>query len=177
MDGWNAATARAYRADACIHQLFEEQVDRTPDATALVFRSHEPDLPRARRAGQRRGARACAGSASGPDSMVGVFIDRSVEMMVGLLGILKAGGAYVPMDPGYPAGRVAMMLEDSHADVVLTHSRLVGSIDGVEAVTHAVELDRLQERSPVRVEVARPATATTSPTSSSRRARPAAPRA
>ncbi|MET0578562.1 MAG: MupA/Atu3671 family FMN-dependent luciferase-like monooxygenase, partial [Ilumatobacteraceae bacterium] len=152
LDGWNAATAREYRAEACIHELFEEQVDRTPDAAALVFRSEQLSY---RQLDERANAVAARlrGLGVGPDAMVGVFIDRSVEMMVGLLGILKAGGAYAPMDPGYPAGRVAMMLEDSHADVVLTTSRLAGSIDGVEAVTHTLELDRLQDRSPQRVEV------------------------
>ena len=67
--------------------------------------------------------------------MVGVFIDRSIDMMVGLLGILKAGGAYVPMDPAYPSVRIAMMLEDSHADVVLTQSRLAGSLPACAATS------------------------------------------
>ena len=63
-----------------------------------------------------------------PDQMVGIYVERSIEMMVGLLGILKAGAAYVPMDPSYPAERIALMLEDSRARVVVTTTNLAGSL-------------------------------------------------
>src|SRR6476620_4231460 len=82
--------------------------------------------------------------------MVGIFVERSVEMMVGLLGIMKAGAAYVPMDPAYPSVRIGMMLEDSHADVVLTHSRLADSLQGVSDV---VALDTFGNRHAARIDV------------------------
>ncbi len=134
MQAWNSGTARPFPGTACVHQLFEAQVDRTPDAIALVHRAQQVTY-------QQLDERANAVAAHlrelgvGPDSMVGVFIDRSVDMVVGLLGILKAGAAYVPMDPAYPSVRIGMMLEDSHADVVLTHSRLADSVQGVRMRT------------------------------------------
>src|SRR5581483_8298179 len=88
----------------------------------------------------------------GPDRMVGVFVERSLEMVVGLLGILKAGGAYVPMDPAYPAERIGWMLQDTSAPVVLTLDRLRPLIPPTGA--HVIALDALageqQPRRPVR---------------------------
>ncbi|MGZ4739594.1 MAG: MupA/Atu3671 family FMN-dependent luciferase-like monooxygenase [Ilumatobacteraceae bacterium] len=133
MRAWNAATGREYASDLGVHQFFEAQVDRTPDAIALIHRAQRLTY-------RELDGRANAVAAHlrdlgvGPDSMVGIFIERSVEMMVGLLGILKAGAAYVPMDPAYPSARIAIMLEDSNAQVVLTESRLVDSIEGVADV-------------------------------------------
>ncbi|MGZ4765262.1 MAG: MupA/Atu3671 family FMN-dependent luciferase-like monooxygenase, partial [Ilumatobacteraceae bacterium] len=133
MRAWNAATGREYPSDLGVHQFFEAQVDRTPDAIALIHRAQRLTY-------RELDGRANAVAAHlrdlgvGPDSMVGIFIERSVEMMVGLLGILKAGAAYVPMDPAYPSARIAIMLEDSNAQVVLTESRLVDSIEGVADV-------------------------------------------
>ena len=149
MAAWNTATAREYPAGVCVHELFEAQVDRTPDAVALICRARRLTY---RQLDERANAVAAhlRDVGVGPDSMVGIFIERSIEMMVGLLGILKAGAAYVPMDPAYPSVRIAMMLEDSHADVVLTHSRLAGSVSGVSEV---VALDRFVAGRPARVEV------------------------
>src|SRR4029077_1711814 len=115
------------------HQLFETQVDRTPDATALIHRARSLTY---RELDERANAVAAHLRALGvgPDSMVGIFIDRSIDMVVGLLAIMKAGAAYVPMDPAYPSVRIGMMLEDSRADVVLTHSRLADSVHGVRDV-------------------------------------------
>ena len=101
MEEWNA-TEIAYPEDSCLHQLFENQVEQTPDAIAVVFENQEltyqefkPEEPISWRNYLRKlGVR--------PEVLVGVFIDRSIEMMVGLLGILKAGGAYVPLDPDFP---------------------------------------------------------------------------
>lgn len=142
---WND-TAVPYPAEACVHQLFEAQAARTPDATALVFRGERLTY---RELDERADAVAAHLRALGvgPDALVGVFVERSVEMAVGLLGVLKAGGAYVPMDPAYPSNRIAMMLEDARADVVLTLERLRGSVPG--AVPHVVALDRLPAGPPV----------------------------
>jgi hypothetical protein len=149
IEAWNAATERPYPSGSCIHELFETQADRTPDATALIHRAQRLTY---RQLDERANAVAAhlRQLGAGPDSMVGVFIERSVEMVVGLLGILKAGAAYVPMDPAYPSARIGMMLEDCHAEVVLTHSRLA---DSVARVPQVVALDAFHGASPERVRV------------------------
>ena len=120
---WNN-TQVYYPLDKCIHQLFEEQVERTPDAVAVVFEErkvtyHELNC----QANQLAHYLQTLGV--GPEVLVGICVERSVEMVVGLLGILKAGGAYVPLDPDYPNERIAYMLEDSSVPVLLTQSKLV----------------------------------------------------
>src|SRR5258706_7750061 len=103
----------------CLHQLFEEQARRTPDQVALVFEGHAlsyGDL--ARRA--ERLAGWLRGRAAGPDVLVGLFMERSLEMMVGMLAILKSGAAYLPIDTGFPEARVAFILADSGASLLLT---------------------------------------------------------
>jgi amino acid adenylation domain-containing protein len=123
---WND-TVRAYPQDVCIHQLIEEQVARTPNAPAVQFEEqsltyHELNI----RANQvahylrKRGV--------GPDVAVGICMERSVELVVALLAILKAGGAYVPLDPGYPSERLAFMLEDSSAPVLVTQHQLLSRL-------------------------------------------------
>jgi len=123
---WNA-TACDYPAQASVHGLFEAQVAKTPDAVAAVYRDQRLTY---RELDQRAQAVAhrLRELGVGPDVMVGVFVERSLDMIVGLLGILKAGGAYVPMDPTYPSARIAMMLEDTHASVVCTLERLRGAL-------------------------------------------------
>ncbi len=103
----------------CIHQLFEAQVERTPDAVAVVF---EQESLTYRQLNSRANflAHYLQALGVGSDVLVGICVERSLEMVVGLLGILKAGGAYVPLDPTYPAERLAFMLEDSQAAVLLT---------------------------------------------------------
>ena len=138
MDAWNR-TQRAYDTETSLKQLFEEQADRTPAATAVMFHDRamtyrELDARADEFASQLRQLGV------GPDSMVGVYVERSIEMVVGLLAIVKAGGAYVPLDPTYPAARIAMMLEDSRIDIVVTQSDLVQSLPG--AVPNLLLLDR-----------------------------------
>ena len=149
MQQWNASTRRPYPSEVCVHQLFEAQVDRTPDATALIYRARSLTY---RELDERANAVAAhlRRLGVGPDSMVGIFIDRSIEMMVGLLGTMKAGAAYVPMDPAYPSVRIAMMLEDSGAEVVLTHSTLADSLHGVRDV---VRLDTFDDQQAARIDV------------------------
>ena len=107
---WND-TATPYRDDACIHQLIEEQARRTPDAVAVVFGDEEVTFTALDRRANAV-ARRLAAVGVGPDVLVGICVERSVELVVGLLGILKAGGAYVPLDPVYPRDRLAIMLDD-----------------------------------------------------------------
>ncbi len=123
---WNR-TENHYESDQCLHQLFEQQVRRTPQAIAVDYRSHQISFEELnRRANQlahylrKQGVR--------PDQLVGLCMDRSIEMIVGLLGILKAGAAYVPLDPSYPAERLAYILADSGVSVVLTMKSLSAAI-------------------------------------------------
>ena len=92
--------------------LFEGQVEATPDALAVVFDDERCQLQRAERPRQSAGA-SLIELGVGPDALVGIALERSLAMIVALLGMLKAGGAYVPLDPDYPAERLAFMLEDS----------------------------------------------------------------
>ena len=125
---WNA-TDVAYPQELCLHQLIEQQAERTPDAIAVVFGDSEITY---RELNQRSNQLAHHLRQLGvtANSLVAICIDRSVEMMVGLLGILKAGGGYVPLDPAYPQERLAFMLADSGARLLLTQSRLCEGLPG-----------------------------------------------
>jgi amino acid adenylation domain-containing protein len=120
---WND-TAADYPKDKCIHHLFEEQVERTPDAVALEFEDKQITY---RELNQRANqlAHYLMTLGIGPEKLVGICAERSIEMVVGLLGILKAGGAYVPLDPTYPYERLRFMLEDSRASVLLTEQKFI----------------------------------------------------
>ncbi|HET9226692.1 MAG TPA: AMP-binding protein, partial [Thermoanaerobaculia bacterium] len=129
---------REYVGPPCVHELIEEQAGRTPESVAVSF---ESDSLTYRELLDRSGrlARHLVGMGVGPDIRVGVCAERSLEMVVGLLGVLRAGGAYVPLDPSYPAERLAYMVDDAAAPVVLTQSRLAGllppmSADGAQTV-------------------------------------------
>ncbi|WP_394841909.1 non-ribosomal peptide synthase/polyketide synthase [Pendulispora brunnea] len=119
---WNATDAD-YPHDACAHHLFEARVAEAPDAVALVFGDAQLSY-RALNERADRLARRLAALGVGPDDFVGLCMDRSPEMVVGLLGILKAGAAYVPLDPTYPEERLAYMLEDAGLRVLLTRERI-----------------------------------------------------
>jgi amino acid adenylation domain-containing protein len=119
---WND-TAADYPKDTPVHALFEAQVDRTPDAIALVF-GDETLTYRELDRRSNQVARYLRKLGVGPDVLVGLCVERSFALAVGILGILKAGGAYVPLDPSYPTERLAWMLEDSAVAVVLTQEKL-----------------------------------------------------
>ncbi|SEN19156.1 non-ribosomal peptide synthase domain TIGR01720/amino acid adenylation domain-containing protein [Stigmatella aurantiaca] len=123
LEEW-AATALAGRPEACAHQLFEEQVKRTPQAVAVSFEGAELSYAELDgRANQL--AQHLRGMGVGPESRVGLCVERSVELVVGMLGTLKAGGAYVPLDPAAPAERLEYMMKDAGLEVLLTQQRLV----------------------------------------------------
>ena len=115
---WND-TVVEYPKDKCIHQLFEEQVEKNPDAIAVVFAQQQLTYQQLN-AKANQLAHYLQSLGVKPETLVGICINRSVEMMVGLLGILKAGGAYVPLEPSYPTERLAYMLEDAAMPVLLT---------------------------------------------------------
>ena len=120
--GWNN-TRVDYPQDHCIHKLFETQAERTPEAVAVVFAGEQLTYQELNaRANQL--AHYLQGLGVKPETLVGICVERSIDMVVGLLGILKAGGAYVTLDPDYPTARLTYMLEDSGIAVLLTHKGL-----------------------------------------------------
>ncbi|WGV24586.1 non-ribosomal peptide synthetase [Halotia branconii] len=119
---WND-TATDYPQGKCIHQLFAEWVEQTPNAVAVVFENQQLTYRELNdRANQL--AHQLQNLGVKPDVLVGICVERSLEMIVGLLGILKAGGAYVPLDPNYPAERLSLMLSDAQVQVLLTQQHL-----------------------------------------------------
>ncbi len=136
---WNA-TGMDFDETSCIHQLFEAQVARTPDADALVFEGKTysyADL----NAEANRVAHVLHEMGVGPGSLVGVHTRRSPALLIGALGILKAGGAYVPIDPAYPSDRIALYLEDSNASVVVTDTDLAAELPPHRAQVLALDAD------------------------------------
>jgi len=120
---WNG-TSRDYPLDLCVHQFFEAQVEKTPDAVAVVFVEQQITYIELNcRANQLAHRLQALGVR--PDVLVGLCVERSIEMVVGILGILKAGGAYVPLDPAYPQERLAFILEDTQTPVILTQEKFV----------------------------------------------------
>ncbi|MEA2038547.1 MAG: amino acid adenylation domain-containing protein [Thermodesulfobacteriota bacterium] len=137
---WNATEAQ-YPKDKGIHQLFEAQVARTPDATAVVHNDMELSYDELnQRANQLAHYLKRLGVKS--DVPVGLFVERSFEMCVGVLGILKAGGAYLPLDPAYPIDRLTFMLNDSRAPVIVTHKRVVESLPEYESQVVVIDEDQ-----------------------------------
>ena len=141
LEEWND-TRRDYAVEQCIHELFELEVEHNPEAVALVFEGgclsyRELD----RRANQL--AHYLIDKGVGPEALVGLCMERSPEMVVGLLGILKAGGAYVPLDSAYPKQKLAFMLEDAQVAALLTEGRLRASLP--ESQSSVVSLDSAWE--------------------------------
>jgi amino acid adenylation domain-containing protein len=128
---WND-TKTDYAKDRCIHQLFKEQVERTPDAVALVFEDQQVTY---RELNRRVNPLAdyLVGLGVGPETLVGLCLERSIDMIVGLLGILKAGGAYLPLDPSYPKDRLEFMLQDANASIILTQKPLASLLPAAHA--------------------------------------------
>jgi len=121
LEGWND-TAKDFPRDRGVHQLFEAQVDATPDAQALVYRGSALTYAELDRKANQL-AHRLVGLGVKADTPVGLCTDRGLDLLVGALGILKAGGAYVPLDPTYPKDRLAFMVEDSAVPVIVTLSR------------------------------------------------------
>ncbi len=123
---WNR-TQRDYPTGVCLHELFEQQAARSPDAVALIYDEQELTYGQLNaRANQLAHLLRERGVA--PDSRVGVFMHRGLEMVISLYAILKAGGAYVPLDPDYPNERLTFMLEDSDCDLILTQNDLTEAL-------------------------------------------------
>ncbi|WP_409488686.1 non-ribosomal peptide synthase/polyketide synthase [Pseudomonas promysalinigenes] len=139
--GWNA-TARTYPGTPYVHQLFEQQVARQPQAPALSFADRTLSYAELNTQANRL-AQHLRGMGVGPDVLVGIAAERSIEMVVGLLAVLKAGGAYVPLDPEYPQDRLAYMFEDSGIALLLTQSHLREGLPIPEGLS-VLDLDRAE---------------------------------
>ena len=124
---WND-TSYDYAQDARLHQLFEQQVERTPQAEALVFENQRLSYDQLNKQANKL-AHHLRDLGVGPETRVGVMMERSIEMVVSLLAILKAGGAYVPLDPGYPRERLSFMLDDASVSLLLTQQTLAEYVD------------------------------------------------
>lgn len=123
LEDWNDTAVNLPRKTLCLHQLIEEQALRTPDQVALVFEGRKTTYGELNRRANRL-AHYLTGLGIGPEVLVGLCIQRSIEMVVGILGILKAGGAYVPIDPSYPSARVALVIEDAQFGFILTTEQI-----------------------------------------------------
>jgi len=136
---WNRTEA-SYPADQCIHQAFEAQVSRTPEAEALSFEGES--LTYAELNGRANAlAYLLRDKGVGPDVIVGLHLRRSAALLIGALAIMKAGGAYLPMDPAYPADRTALYIADSGTRVIVTDSTLAAALPDTSA--EAVLVDTL----------------------------------
>ncbi|MEH2001258.1 MAG: amino acid adenylation domain-containing protein [Nostoc sp.] len=136
---WND-TQTDYPQDQCIHQLFEEQVERTPDAVAVVYENQQITY-RELNAKANQLAHYLQTLGVGPDVLVGLCVERSLETIVGILGIFKAGGAYVPLDPDYPVERLQFILEDAQLSGLLTQQQLVKSLPKHQARVICLDSD------------------------------------
>ncbi len=138
LTGWNATQA-GYPRGKCIHELFEAQVAKTPDALAVAFEDQQ--LTYKELNGQANQlAHYLRAQAVGPEVLVGLCVERSLELVIGILGILKSGGAYLPLDPSYPQARLAYMVADANAQVIVTQTHWLAGLP-TEAV-ECVCLDR-----------------------------------
>nr|WP_092067195.1 amino acid adenylation domain-containing protein [Dendrosporobacter quercicolus]NSL46456.1 amino acid adenylation domain-containing protein [Dendrosporobacter quercicolus DSM 1736]SDL51088.1 amino acid adenylation domain-containing protein [Dendrosporobacter quercicolus] len=130
---WNN-TKRDYCLDKCLHELIQEQVIKNPDKPALRFRAEQLSYAELNSRANRC-ARYLQGMGVGPDSIVGVLMERSLEIVIALVGILKAGGAYLPLDPTYPEERLEFMLEDAGVSIIFTQAKyksLAGKFNGTK---------------------------------------------
>ncbi|MGC2776897.1 MAG: amino acid adenylation domain-containing protein, partial [Bradyrhizobium sp.] len=147
-----AGRAAAY-PDCCLHELLAAQAARTPDAVAVVFEREQLSY-RELDAWSNQLAHHLRGLGVGPEVVVGLCVERSLDMVIALLGILKAGGAYLPLDPGYPAERLSYMVHDAGAPVIVTQQRLAKLLPAhagrmVEIDAHWTEIAAEPQQAPV----------------------------
>jgi amino acid adenylation domain-containing protein len=128
---WNQ-TRREYPRDISVYQIFENNAERIPDSTAIVFADRKLTY-RELNANANQLAHYLRRVGVGPDVLVAICADRSLDMVVAILGVLKAGGAYVPLDPSYPKERLAFMLEDCNAQILLAHKSTLGTLPATTA--------------------------------------------
>ena len=137
---WNA-TAAEYAKDKCVHELFAEQAARTPDAVAVTHKDGQLNYGELDRRSNQL-AHHLRGLGVGREQVVGLCMERSLDLVVGLLGILKAGGAYLPLDPSYPPQRLAYMMADARVSVLVTQAALAGQLPEHHAQVVRLDADR-----------------------------------
>ena len=149
---WNA-TGTPYKAERCLHELFEEQVERTPLAVAVVYEQEQLSYQELNRRSNQL-AHYLRELGVGPETPVGICLERSLDMVIALLAVLKSGGAYVPLDPGYPQERLQFMVEDAQVTVVISQRTLQKRFlqNQAELVFLDDLRDEIQQRSDDRVE-------------------------
>ena len=140
LDSWNR-TEVEYPAETCIHQLFENQAEKRPDATALVFQDESMSYRQLNERANQLAHCLREERKVGPDTLVGICLDRSLEMIVSILAILKAGGAYLPLDPDYPVSRLEYMAKDAGLRTVVTTKRLKEKLDGVLGKDATIDIE------------------------------------
>ena len=153
---WND-TAAPYPKDKTIHQLFEEQVNKTPDNIAVVFEDEQLSYNELNQKSNqlahliRSKYKAQNKKDLKPDSLIGLCVERSIDMIIGILGILKAGAAYVPLDPDYPPDRLEYMIEDSHEGLIITQKDIVAHDGFLDELHHdellVIDSDEVKGRS------------------------------
>jgi amino acid adenylation domain-containing protein len=136
---WNDTDAD-YPRGSCVHELFEAQVERTPEAIALEFERSQMTYRELNVRAEQLAA-YLRELGAGPEKLVGICLERSLEMIVGVLGILKAGGAYVPLDPTYPKERLSFILADTRASIVITKQRSVEALPRCNAKIVCLDVD------------------------------------
>jgi amino acid adenylation domain-containing protein len=146
---WNDTKAD-YPKDKCIHQLFEEQVEKTPANIAVVFENKQLTYQELNEKSNQL-AHYLQSKGVKPDALVGICVDRSLEMIIGLLGILKAGGAYVPIDPTYPDERISYMLKDADCEIVLSQKHLKLPETNSEIIYLDADWDKIENEPAVNV--------------------------
>ncbi|MFO0762765.1 MAG: amino acid adenylation domain-containing protein [Byssovorax sp.] len=137
---WNE-TGADYPRDLCAHQLFEEQVERTPGAIAVVFEGFSLTYRELDRRSNQL-AHHLKGRGVRPGQLVGILVERSLDMVVSMLAVLKAGGAYVPLDPTYPRDRLGFMVSDAELKLILTQERLASVVPAGGAELIRLDADR-----------------------------------
>ncbi len=137
---WSNHDRTDYLTTDCLHRVFEQCVGRQPEAIAITFEGEQWSYGELnRRANQL--AHHLISLGIGPEGLVGMYLERSLEMVVGILGILKAGGGYVPLDPAHASARVAFILEDTKTPVVLTQRSLIEDINGYQGLFICLDTD------------------------------------
>ena len=140
LEEWNATKAH-YPHQLCVHTIIEDQIERTPDAVAIVFENQHLTYAELNRQANQL-AHYLRTLGVGPDQKVGLYMERSLDLVVSLLAILKAGAAYVPLDPTYPEDRITFMVKDAEASVLLTHSQLASKLTGTQAHQLCIDEDK-----------------------------------
>ncbi len=133
-------TSVDFQTTACLHELFEQQVERTPDAVAVVYEGDQLTYAELNRRANQLAHHLLELGVAG-DMLVGLLMERSLTMVVGLLGVLKAGGAYVPLDPSYPTERLQLMIDDARIRVLLTQQRLHDTAASLSVAARVVSVD------------------------------------